>query len=166
MGTVSSYDILQDIYKHIFEQQKYAELKNGVMLTFLSGIFLAISLKLEIDSKSVVLFFLAINIAITLFSFYPNLSSFTFSNQKEKDPNSNIYFFESIKYYTKLDYLELVLKENKDEISKSNKILVDMSNQIVILSKIISNKYLIYKVSYIYFCIYSVITLAIYFIGK
>ena len=166
MNKIKSYDLLQDIYKHIFEQLKYSELKNGIMLTFLIGIFyFAASNSLIINDKVAILIFLLINIAITLFSFYPNLSSFTLFNKKDKDSIKNIYFFESIKHYTHYEYLEILLKENDDLDNKNNKIFLDISSQIIILSNITSAKHFIYKISFIYFCIFSTATLAIYFIG-
>lgn len=165
MKDIKSYDLLQDIYKHIFEQLKYAELKNGILLTLLIGIFYFIASNLTINFKSIILIFLLINIAMTLLSFYPNLSSFTLFNKKEKDSIKNIYFFESIKHYTHYEYLEILLKENDDLDDKNNKILLDISSQIIVQSNITSTKHFIYKISFIYFCIFSTVTLAIYFIG-
>jgi len=165
MDKLETYNLLQDIHKHIFEQLKYAELKNGILLTLLIGVLYFISTNLVINAKVYIVCLLLLNIGITLFSFFPYLSSFTLWNDKNNDQAKNLYFFESIKNYTDEGYLKMLLEANNDLINKNNQLFLNLSNQIIVLSKITSKKHLLYKTSFIYFCTLSFITISIYFLG-
>ena len=154
---MTTYETLQDIYKHIFEQLKYAELKNGVLLTLQIGLLYFITRFIMIEYKVLFLLLLIFNISITLFSFFPNLNSFTFSNLKDKDTINNLFFFESIRHYTKYEYLKLFTQDNPS--TQNTKILLDISEQIIVLSNITSKKHLLYKISFLTFCVFNFIAI-------
>ena len=163
---MKSYQILQDIFKNTFEQLKYAELKNGILLTLQIGIFYFISTNIIVEYKNYFLCVLLTNIAITLFSFFPNLNNYTFFNSKENDTIKNLFFFESIKHYNEKEYLALVLETVSDKDNKNNKLYLNITNQIITLSKITSKKYLLYKVSFWMFFIFGFSIIIFYFGGK
>lgn len=156
--TQKVYDTLQDIFKNVWEQQKYSELKNGVLLTLNIAIFAVIaraystSLSCEIlnniYSKWIfygLIILLALHIVIILQSYFPkdkNKEDIKWTNDQ-----INIFFFGDICKLNSDRYLKIVLEkfQNKEEIEKD--ILLDLSNQIVKLSEITQSKYTSFKSS-------------------
>jgi len=158
-----AYDSLIDIHKHIFEQLKYAETKNHILLTFnLALIIMFIRYFFMVEDKFYLfnwwyitnLILLVIPIIFIFKAFFPNLNNSEIHKSNNVD-KTNIYFFEHIKMLESSKYLELVLSSisiKLDEIT--NKVqLLNLSNQIVVISEITSSKHLYYKKAFYYFVI-------------
>ena len=136
------YSVLQDIFKNIWEQQKYSEVKNGIILT-LNIAILTILTRIPINEDFIckvtffiliVLFF--IHIFLILQSFFPKNKNK--ENIKWTNDEINIFFFGDIQKLNSTKYLDIVLdKYNIKKNDLSIKILLDLSNQIVKLSDII-----------------------------
>ncbi|CAA6812043.1 MAG: Unknown protein [uncultured Sulfurovum sp.] len=149
--TLSIYTLLQDIFKNVWEQQKYSEVKNGVLLTFsiaLFAILIRVYFKIELvinsHNYSKIIFFLLIlffmiHIVLILQSFFPNDSN---KEDFKEAKNINIFFFGDIQKVKSTQYLDLVIKKvkpNKEDINTNP--LLDLANQIVKLSEITQFKY-------------------------
>ena len=158
-NTKEIYNLLQDIFKNVWEQQKYSEVKNGVLLT-LNIAFFAIILRVCVSisntinsliSYKVILLFLMLllvfHISFIIQSFFPQDSNK--EDVKDVEGEINIFFFGDIKKLDSDEYLNLVI--NKVSMKKEiNKVpLKDLSNQIVILSEIVQAKYIAFKRSVI-----------------
>lgn len=151
------YDSMLDIHKHIFEQQKYAETKNSILLT-LSLAMLAVYARLFFVAKDslignvyfLILFFVPLIplIFATFFvlqSFKPNLNNREYINNKDgRDKQSiqpNIYFFE---YLCQIKSDDLIQKiKNKIDCKNISNVeqIKDLANQICVLSKITTQKH-------------------------
>ena len=144
------YSVLQDIFKNIWEQQKYSEVKNGIILT-LNIAILTILTRIPINEDFIckvtffiliVLFF--IHIFLILQSFFPKNKNK--ENIKWTNDEINIFFFGDIQKLNSTKYLDIVLdKYNIKKNDLSIKILLDLSNQIVKLSEIVEYKYTSFK---------------------
>lgn len=144
------YGVLQDIFKNIWEQQKYSEVKNGIILT-LNIAILTILTRIPINEDFIckvtffiliVLFF--IHIFLILQSFFPKNKNK--ENIKWTNDEINIFFFGDIQKLNSTKYLDIVLdKYNIKKNDLSIKILLDLSNQIVKLSEIVEYKYTSFK---------------------
>ena len=152
--TEKVYKILQDIMKNIWEQQKYAEVKNGVLLT-LNIAILAIIARIgkstiignEIYTQSI--FYILIILLIThivciMQSFFPkdrNKEAMKWTND-----DINIFFFGDIQKLNSSRYLKLLLEKiGADKLEISQSALLDLANQIVKLSEITQSKYTSFK---------------------
>ena len=130
------YGVLQDIFKNIWEQQKYSEVKNGIILT-LNIAILTILTRIPINEDFIckvtffiliVLFF--IHIFLILQSFFPKNKNK--ENIKWTNDEINIFFFGDIQKLNSTKYLDIVLdKYNIKKNDLSINILLDLSNQIV-----------------------------------
>ena len=154
------YGVLQDIFKNIWEQQKYSEVKNGIILT-LNIAILTILTRIPINEDFIckVTFFILlalffIHIFLILQSFFPKnknketiiLSSKNKENIKWTNDEINIFFFGDIQKLNSTKYLDIVLdKYNIKKNDLSINILLDLSNQIVKLSEIAEYKYTSFK---------------------
>ena len=144
------YGVLQDIFKNIWEQQKYSEVKNGIILT-LNIAILTILTRIPINEDFIckvtffiliVLFF--IHIFLILQSFFPKNKNK--ENIKWTNDEINIFFFGDIQKLNSTKYLDIVLdKYNIKKNDLSINILLDLSNQIVKLSEIAEYKYTSFK---------------------
>ena len=144
------YGVLEDIFKNIWEQQKYSEVKNGIILT-LNIAILTILTRIPINEDFIckvtffiliVLFF--IHIFLILQSFFPKNKNK--ENIKWTNDEINIFFFGDIQKLNSTKYLDIVLdKYNIKKNDLSIKILLDLSNQIVKLSEIAEYKYTSFK---------------------
>lgn len=144
------YSVLQDIFKNIWEQQKYSEVKNGIILT-LNIAILTILTRIPINEDFIckVTFFILIalffiHIFLILQSFFPKNKNK--ENIKWTNDEINIFFFGDIQKLNSTKYLDIVLdKYNIKKNDLSIKILLDLSNQIVKLSEIVEYKYTSFK---------------------
>lgn len=155
----SLYTEMLDIHKHIFEQLKYAEAKCGIITTISLGFFavLARILYVLVEDKNLCLFtspswidwiaFLSLLVCIVLciFCLWDLLNAFNprldnVENEFEES-QGNVYFFENIAITKSDKFLEYV--KGKFDVSKlkSRKALLDLSNQICVLSQITSAKH-------------------------
>lgn len=158
--TKEVYSLLQDIFKNVWEQQKYSEVKNGVLLTLNIAIFaiiarvyfsIASSVSNEIYSKVIffiLMVFFIIHLIFIIQSFFPkdsNKEDFKWTNNE-----INIFFFGDIQKLDSPKYLDLVIEKisiDKSDITKEP--LLDLSNQIIKLSEITQSKYTSFKASII-----------------
>jgi len=116
------YGVLQDIFKNIWEQQKYSEVKNGIILT-LNIAILTILTRIPINEDFIckvtffiliVLFF--IHIFLILQSFFPKNKNK--ENIKWTNDEINIFFFGDIQKLNSTKYLDIVL--DKYNIKKND----------------------------------------------
>jgi hypothetical protein len=149
------YDILQDIFKNVWEQQKYSELKNSILLTFNLAIFILIIktnkeiiINFKNDSMLVYIFFILfvifiIHIVLIIQSFFPKDKNY--ENIKYSNKEINIFFFGDIQKVQSEQYLNIVLERFniKEDINKD--VLLNLSNQIIIISTITQFKYQSFK---------------------
>lgn len=144
------YGVLQDVFKNVWEQQKYSEVKNGIILT-LNIAILTILTKISINQDFVckVIFFILLvlfvtNIFLILQSFFPkNINK---ENIKWTNEQINIFFFGDIQKLNNTKYLDIVLdKYNINKNDLNTNILLDLTNQIVKLSEIAQYKYTSFK---------------------
>lgn len=157
MPNYNSYQLLQDIFKNNFEQLKFAELKNSILLTLQIGIFFLIAKEVKHEYILIILSFYAVNIFITSLSFFPHLSNITFLNNKQKDVSKNIFYFESTKNYKEIELLSLIEGQTGETNLISDRILKHLSNQIIIIASITSKKYLIFKITFYIFTIINIV---------
>ena len=151
------YSVLQDIFKNIWEQQKYSEVKNGIILT-LNIAILTILTRIPINEDFIckITFFILIalffiHIFLILQSFFPKNKNK--ENIKWTNDEINIFFFGDIQKLNSTKYLDIVLdKYNIKKNDLSIKILLDLSNQIVKLSEIVEYKYTSFKNSIYRMC--------------
>ena len=157
--TQKVYNLLQDIFKNVWEQQKYSEIKNSILLTFniaFFAIILRVSVSIADTINSLIVYkvlllflmlLLTIHIVLIIQSFFPQDSNK--EDSKDEEDEINIFFFGDIKKLESDKYLDLVIKKVaiKEEINKIP--LKDLTNQIVILSEIVQAKYISFKESVI-----------------
>ena len=151
------YGVLQDIFKNIWEQQKYSEVKNGIILT-LNIAILTILTRIPINEDFICKVTFFILIVLFFIHIFLILQSF-FSKDKNKEnikwtnDEINIFFFGDIQKLNSTKYLDIVLdKYNIKKNDLSIKILLDLSNQIVKLSEIVEYKYTSFKNSIYRMC--------------
>ncbi|CAM2914880.1 hypothetical protein [Helicobacter burdigaliensis] len=160
------YSRILDIHKHIFEQLKFAEAKNNILLVFVVAFivmgvrFLQSSNNGYVDIRVIVIFMLIVLLCAAfelLLSFKPIL------NNKEKKYNflvrifnkyfvkiqnnsnlCNIYFFKDLARINSKELMEIIVRDLKDDAEKekiqNDKIINDLLNQICVLSLITLNK--------------------------
>lgn len=155
----SLYTEMLDIHKHIFDQLKYAEAKCGIVTTISLGFFavLARILYVLVKDKNFHLFVspswvdwiailslltcivLCISCLWDLFrAFNPRLDN----REKDiKEPQGNIYFFEDIAVIRSDKFFEYVKEKFSVSELKGEEALLDLSNQICVLSQIASAKH-------------------------
>ena len=146
------YSVLQDICKNVWEQQKYSEVKNGIILTLNIAIFTILTrVSINQDLVCKVIFFIlialfVIHIFLILQSFFPkNINK---ENIKWTNDQINIFFFGDIQKLNNTKYLDIVLdKYNINKNDLNTKILLDLTNQIVKISEIAQYKYTSFKSS-------------------
>ncbi len=141
------YDTMNDIYKNTLEQLKFSETKNNILTTIIITItvlyiryyyFIKNDIEFSLLYKSIFFFMfviLLISIVNILKSFYPNLDN----SENEKlntETDSNIYFFKNIALHNKEKYLDLISDKTKINDYENREQLLDLSNQIITLSKI------------------------------
>lgn len=148
------YDTMLDIHKHIFEQQKYAETKNNILLSIVLAllvVYVRFFLIIKDDILSSIFCFILFFIPLTpliialyfvLESFKPNLTNKEKPNEGIKDSiNENIYFFEYLCQITSDKLLKLVKNKINCKNISNSKQLQDLANQICVLSSIVARKH-------------------------
>lgn len=140
-------DTLNDVYKNTLEQLKFSETKNNILTTIIVTIsvlyiryyyYVKDYLECSIFYKSIffLIFILLLSSIINILkSFYPNLDNQ--ENQKFIcNTDVNMYFFKDISLLTKEKYLDLVAQKMMLSNYENKEQLLDLSNQIITLSKI------------------------------
>lgn len=144
------YSVLQDILKNVWEQQKYSEVKNGIILT-LNIAILTILTRIPINEDFICKVTFFILIALFFIHIFLILQSFSPKNKNKENikwtnDEINIFFFGDIQKLNSIKYLDIVL--DKYNIKKNDlciNILLDLANQIVKLSEIAEDKYTSFK---------------------
>lgn len=129
-------ELLEKIFSNVNSWLNFAEVKHAANLALVVACLdLVISAsKMNILTCGICILLICSG-GCSLLSFYPKL--------KEGD---NLLYFEKIKNYSRQDYLKQV-KENYLQIGVNNtdKYLSDLSDEIVINSKIVSRKYKLFQ---------------------
>lgn len=161
------YSRILDIHKHVFEQLKFAETKNNILLVFVTtcvvmGVgFLQSSNNVYVDIRVLVIFMLIVLLCAAfelLLSFRPILNNkekkynflvrmfnkYFVKTQNNSNP-CNIYFFKDLARINSKELIEIIIKDLEDNAEKekiqNNKFINDILNQICILSLITLNKH-------------------------
>lgn len=148
------YGLLQDVFKNIWEQQKYSEVKNSVVLTLNIAIFTILAriyfnISQDINCKNIFFILMTlfiVHIFFILQSFFPKDKNK--EDMKWTNDEINIFFFGDIQKLNNTKYLDIILNKydiNKNELNRT--ILLDLTNQIVKLSEIAQYKYISFKSS-------------------
>ena len=158
--TKNVYSLMQDIFKNVWEQQKYSEAKNGILLTLNIAIF-ALIIRSYFHIADLIngttwtkfIFFILVlsfiwHIFLIAKSFFPKDSNT--EDIKLSADQINIFFFGDIYKLNSNRYLDLLIDKldiNEGDINKN--ILLDLANQIVKLSEIAQSKYQSFKDAFV-----------------
>ena len=172
---------MQDIFKNVWEQQKYSEAKNGILLTLNIAVFALVirayfHIENSINKYGLVKSVFIILVILFIWHIYLILKSFFPKDSNKEDvklslDQVNIFFFGDIQKLQSNRYLDLLIEKlgaNDSDINKD--ILLDLANQIVKLSEIAQSKYDSFKDAfhrmYIIVFLYSIFFLYIYYEHK
>lgn len=173
------YDTMLDIHKHIFEQQKYAETKNNILLTItlaLSAIYVRFFILLKDDISTnnfwlilffIPLFLLFIALCLVLHSFSPNLNNKEVIENTSNDIEENIYFFKYLAQIESKKLLELITSKVGCQEFTNRPQIQDLANQICVLSRIALKKHNHFNdsIRWLKYSLFSVIALfCLYFL--
>lgn len=149
-------ELLEKNFSNVNSWLNFAEAKNAANIAFVVACIAAI---FSLDDMNVLLYILCLFLIISgmcsLVSFLPRLGNkvaskipSNFKNRKRKAKEDNLIFFENIKEYSGDTYLKQVCKLYFDE-NKYNptKYQLDLSDEIVYNSDIVSRKYKLFKVA-------------------
>lgn len=149
-------ELLEKNFSNVNSWLNFAEAKNAANIAFVAACIAAI---FSLDDMNVLLYILCLFLIISgmcsLVSFLPRLGNkvaskipSNFKNRKRKTKEDNLIFFENIKEYSGDTYLKQVCKLYFDE-NKYNptKYQLDLSDEIVYNSDIVSRKYKLFKVA-------------------
>jgi len=155
-NTDKIYKTMQDIFKNVWEQQKYSEAKNGILLTLNIAVFAIVirayfHIEKSINNNDFTKFIFILLVISFIWHIYLILKSFFPKDSNKEDikqysDNVNIFFFGDIQKLQSNRYLDVVIKKlkiNENDVNKD--ILLDLSNQIVKLSEITQTKYKSFK---------------------
>ncbi|EAH7882168.1 hypothetical protein CYD02_05340, partial [Campylobacter coli] len=160
------YSRILDIHKHIFEQLKFAETKNNILLVFIVA-FIAMTVRFlqssNNDNIGIKVFMISMLIILLcaafelLLSFKPILDNkekeynflvriFKYFAKTQSSPNlCNIYFFKDLAKINSKELIEIIIRDLEDNTEKekiqNDKFINDLLNQICVLSLITLNKH-------------------------
>ncbi|MBX2078836.1 hypothetical protein I9T54_04735 [Campylobacter peloridis] len=168
------YSRILDIHKHIFEQLKFAETKNNILLVFIvafivMGVRFLQSSNSYTDIRVLVIFMLIILLCAAfelLLSFKPVLNNkekkynflvriyMYFTKSKNNFNPCNIYFFKDLARINSKKLMEVIIRDLNDNTEKekiqNDKFINDLLNQICVLSLITLNKHKCFLNSFFY----------------
>lgn len=132
---------------------EYAEKKNAVLFTIV-GIEMAVLKFLEkpanIQYINITIIFLLAAFFISLLSFYPKTDRFYILKNYDKSPKKydiNLLYFDDIKNLECSKFIEKM--ELRYEVKLGNdKLIFDLCDQIIILSRIASAKFRLFKLAF------------------
>ena len=155
-NTKEVYALLQDIFRNVWEQQKYSEVKNGILLTINIAIFVVlvrvyfpIANKINNDIFYKISFYILmigfiIHILLIIQSYFPKDKNI--EDTKWSHDEINIFFFGDILKINNDKYLNIVIEKSQIKQSDINKnFLSDLTNQIIKISEITQCKYDAFK---------------------
>lgn len=150
-------DELKYIFDNVKDWLKFAEAKNAALTAFNAAILaklVSILMSLRDDQEHlecylfVSVIFMSISLIMALYSFYPRLSSLLLPEKTGEPGNGNLFFFLTIAQYKEKRYFEEMKKhinENDSEDKTSDRLKLDLINQIIVNSEIAVKKYFLFK---------------------
>ncbi|EKT7749535.1 hypothetical protein CV473_02670 [Campylobacter jejuni subsp. jejuni] len=190
------YSRILDIHKHIFEQLKFAETKNNILLVFIAA-FIAMTVRFlqssNNDNIGIKVFMISMLIILLcaafelLLSFKPILDNkekeynflvriFKYFVKTQSSPNlCNIYFFKDLAKINSKELIEIIIRDLEDNTEKekiqNDKFINDLLNQICVLSLITLNKHKcflnsLFYVVLLFICFFIIIIIEIFSIIK
>lgn len=144
-------DILKELYRDVAEWLKFAEAKNGILLTItgvlLFGLLRMLPIKLEwlMQYEKTLMFsslILIISMLVALASYIPMLNINKKSKKEEKRKNPNLLYYKDIAAFTKEEYIVEMEKKYNIKITNQEKAYIeDQVDQILSLANIALRKY-------------------------
>ncbi|EAJ1104469.1 hypothetical protein FJB09_07140, partial [Campylobacter coli] len=170
------YSRILDIHKHIFEQLKFVETKNNILLVFIVAFIAMIVRFLQSsnnDNIGIKVVMICILIILSCAAWELILSFKPILNNKEKKYNflvricnkyfnktrnnskiCNIFFFKDLAKINSKELMEIVIRDLEDNTEKekiqNDKFINDLLNQICVLSLITLNKHKCFSNSLFY----------------
>ena len=161
-------ELLEKNFSNVNSWLNFAEAKNAANIAFVIACIAAI---FSLQNMNIILYIVCIFLIASgigsLISFLPRLGNkvnkncFTLFKKKKKANEDNLIFFQNIKEYSGGAYIEQVSKEYFGE-NKYNptKYQMDLSDEIVYNSDIVSRKYKFFKMA-VYLDIMALLLLAV-----
>lgn len=162
-------ELLEKNFSNVNSWLNFAEAKNAANIAFVVACIAAI---FSLENMNVILYIVCIFFIVSgmssLVSFLPRLGNkvgkkllFFLKNKKKKDNNDNLIFFENIKRYSGDAYIKQVSKTYfGDNEYNPSKYQIDLSEEIVYNSDIVSRKYKFFKIA-VYLDIIALLLLAV-----
>lgn len=154
--TLELKDILKETYKDVTEWLKFAEAKNGILLTvigvFLFGLLRLLSSELEWilpleNTLLLVILILSSNLIVVLISYFPMLNIMKKSKKNMVHSERNLIFYKDIALFTKEEYIETLEKKYNIKVTKQEEPFIkDQIDQIIALSQIAVQKYMFFRI--------------------
>ncbi len=147
----SMYDTLKDIFDNINDFLKFAEAKHAALIALNSAIIFGF-LKVYADYKGhsdlktlifTVLLCIGTSLLFSFLSFFPKTKNLI-KPISNKTQQRNIFFYEHLAELTLEEFIEECnsLKDSRTGITRIER---DLMNQILVNSRITSNKYFLFK---------------------
>lgn len=149
-------NLLWKYFENIRYWVEYAEKKNAILITMVSVEIALINFLGKSANQKYINFciiFLLISFFISIISFIPKTSRLNFfiSHKKRNyKANLNLIFFEDIKYFDRNQLIHS-FQERYKFVIKEDYIAQDICDQIIILSKIASIKFKLFKFAFFAF---------------
>lgn len=139
---------------------KYAEAKNGVLLTLSLACVTKFDGYLKSDLRiGILLIFLGmISILVCMCSFFPNLNEKIIC-KKRMDIEHNLIFYRDISFLTADEYITKLTKRYGLKSSISNAYCKDLASEIIVNSTIAIRKNFLFKIAFIFLSVSVVIFL-------
>lgn len=139
---------------------KYAEAKNGVLLTLSLACVTKFDKYLKSDlGIGILLVFLGmISVLVCMFSFFPNLNK-TVKCKRKMSIDPNLIFYSDISFLTADEYINMLTKKYGLKSSISNVYCKDLASEIIVNSTIAVRKNFLFKIAFISLSISVVIFL-------
>jgi hypothetical protein len=149
---------LEKIFENVNSWLLFAEAKHAVLIGIIMMFISTLKDIIDIKNFKIVLVILTLSLSVSLFSFFPlikNIPIFKIINNKNE--NNLCFYTDIINFKNEKDYLcAMQLKYfsniDLDKILENNYI-IDISEEIIINSKICYNKYILFRWSLFFFII-------------
>lgn len=149
-------ELLKDLYKDVGEWLKFAEAKNGILLT-ITGVLLFGLLRMlpsnnewikQLENTLLLSsFILTVSILIILSSYIPMLNTNKLQKKIRQLRDLNLLYYKDIATFTKEEYVkELENRYNITLKTEEENLIKDQVEQIISLSKIALRKYIFFNI--------------------
>lgn len=161
----SDIDLLWKIYDTVKSWLEYAEKKNAVLFTIVGlemGVLRFLGKEMNYKHLEVTLSILLIAFILALASFYPKTDRLFFLLKTQPHPTAeflNLFYYNDIRKFNLESYITAIGKRYEIEL-KDKKLAEDICDQIIILSKIASSKFGLFKLAF-YFAIIGQVSLLV-----